>query len=207
MSTRILFLWNAVLAPDGSDRRSPHITEFCSVVDVKRPARLTMFLGTLRAQRKRSIQCRQLLGQMLAHLFRVDRRQDASDAIAPGARFLPHPIGLGRNGRGERNIGERRRWAGRFRRENAAVRTARCPSAARPTTPTTTKMVRTGKRIERGHAGVDAVTAPVAEAFFRVLAGLRAAMSVSFEPLATQYRAKSSIFHDFATESDYIRPT
>jgi hypothetical protein len=49
--------------------------------------------------------------------------------------------------------------------------------------------------------------APLADTLFADLRGLRAAMSVSSELVATQYCAKCSIFHDFATQNDYIKAT
>jgi hypothetical protein len=81
------------------------------------------------------------------------------------------------------------------------------PSAARPTTPTTTKAVRSGKapRDER-EADLVRRAAPLAAALFTILRPLTAAMKISYA-VATQYGVNSSIFHDFATRSAYIRAT
>ena len=156
-------------------------------------------------QRNRSIQSFKLLGQMLANLIGVDRREDARDAVAPGARFFPHPIGLRRNGGGDRNERGRAERPDDLVAETARAEqrhSERCQSDHSDNDEDGSN----GNGIEEASADADASPHALAGAFLLVLAGLRAAMSVSLEPLETQYRAKSSIFHDFATGSDYIKP-
>jgi hypothetical protein len=66
--------------------------------------------------------------------------------------------------------------------------------------------VRNGKAASE-ERGVDFVlrAGALAAALLTVLRVLTAAMKISCLPVATQYGANGSFFHDFATQSDYIR--